>query len=268
MKLNKTPFDPTRRNFFRQACCAAVGATGMLSALSQLRLIGAMAADVRPHRLQGAGLPVPSGRQRYEQRHHPLRHRRLQRLYAAARTILAVPQSQVLPISPTDVFGRPDLGASSVAARGPEPCLPRATSRSWRTWARSSSRRPSPQYNAGTGSAAAAVLAHRPADPVAEQRARTSPFHDRLGRPPGRPGERDERRTTRSRCRSASPATIPSRSATTVSAVRREPDRRHRPQRQHELRTSNPSGRHPLPGADGPPERSRRRTCSRRPSPG
>ncbi|HEY3756432.1 MAG TPA: DUF1501 domain-containing protein [Opitutaceae bacterium] len=38
------PFDPTRRKFV-QSCCAAVGTTGLLSALAQLRAIGAVAAD-------------------------------------------------------------------------------------------------------------------------------------------------------------------------------------------------------------------------------
>src|SRR5512133_740186 len=37
-------FDPNRRKFLG-ACCAAVGATGMLSTLAQLRLIGAVASS-------------------------------------------------------------------------------------------------------------------------------------------------------------------------------------------------------------------------------
>ncbi len=41
---DQTPEVP-RRSFLRQACCTAVGATGMVSALSQLRLLGAMASD-------------------------------------------------------------------------------------------------------------------------------------------------------------------------------------------------------------------------------
>ena len=39
-----TPLDLTRRKFIGN-CCAAVGATGILSALAQLRVIGAVAAD-------------------------------------------------------------------------------------------------------------------------------------------------------------------------------------------------------------------------------
>src|SRR5882724_8031171 len=43
MNPKTQPFDPTRRKFLG-ACCAAVGATGMLSTLAQLRLIGAAAS--------------------------------------------------------------------------------------------------------------------------------------------------------------------------------------------------------------------------------
>jgi len=109
------PFDPTRRTFFRQACCAAVGATGMLSTLAQLRLIGAMAADASPTSykalvclfLQGGNdannLIIPSDTSDYN-------------AYAAARTILAVPQSQLLPIGP--------LTYSDGRAWGLHPSLP------------------------------------------------------------------------------------------------------------------------------------------------
>jgi uncharacterized protein (DUF1501 family) len=109
------PFDPTRRTFFRQACCAAVGATGMLSTLAQLRLIGAMAADASPTGykalvclfLQGGNdtnnVLIPNDPSDYN-------------AYAAARTILAVPQNQLLPISP--------LTYSDGRAWGLHPSLP------------------------------------------------------------------------------------------------------------------------------------------------
>jgi len=96
----KDPFDLTRRSFMKQACCAAVGATGMLSTLAQLRLIGAMAADAAPSGykalvclfLQGGNdtnnVIIPSDTADYN-------------AYAAARSFLAIPQSQLLPISPT-----------------------------------------------------------------------------------------------------------------------------------------------------------------------
>ena len=43
--MNDQTSDLNRRAFLRQACCAAVGTTGILSAMSQLKLIGALAAD-------------------------------------------------------------------------------------------------------------------------------------------------------------------------------------------------------------------------------
>ncbi len=43
--MNSSLPDLSRRSFVRQACCAAVGSAGMLSALSQLRVMGAIAAD-------------------------------------------------------------------------------------------------------------------------------------------------------------------------------------------------------------------------------
>lgn len=43
--MNDPISDLNRRAFLRQACCAAVGTTGILSAMSQLKLIGALAAD-------------------------------------------------------------------------------------------------------------------------------------------------------------------------------------------------------------------------------
>jgi len=46
----------SRRAFVRQACCAAVGTTGILSALGQLRVIGAIAADGLPGR--AAAIPA------------------------------------------------------------------------------------------------------------------------------------------------------------------------------------------------------------------
>jgi uncharacterized protein (DUF1501 family) len=107
-KTMKTPaFDPSRRHFLRQACCAAVGTTGMLSSLAQLRAIGAAAADSSDLRrssaasadykalvcvfLQGGNdatnLIIPSDGANYT-------------AYAAARGELAQAQSSLLPIAP------------------------------------------------------------------------------------------------------------------------------------------------------------------------
>lgn len=99
--MKSTPFDPERRNFVRQACCAAVGATGLLSTLAQLRAIGAVAADSSSSAtgykalvclfLSGGNdannVLVPTSAGDYAQ-------------YAASRGILAIDRSQLLPISP------------------------------------------------------------------------------------------------------------------------------------------------------------------------
>lgn len=50
--------DPSRRQFLGQ-CCAAVGATGMLSALSQLRLIGAVAGPASGPVVSAAATTIP-----------------------------------------------------------------------------------------------------------------------------------------------------------------------------------------------------------------
>jgi uncharacterized protein (DUF1501 family) len=95
----------SRRRFIGQ-CCAAVGTTGLLSALGQLRVLGAVAGDALPARsaalpadykalvclfLQGGNdatnLVIPSDNAGYA-------------TYARARADLAVPQASLLPISP------------------------------------------------------------------------------------------------------------------------------------------------------------------------
>ncbi|HZZ20791.1 MAG TPA: DUF1501 domain-containing protein [Opitutaceae bacterium] len=90
--------DLSRRRFIGRAC-AAVGATGMLSALAQLRMIGALAADSAPSDYKALvclflyggndsnNLVVPIDSTNYG-------------LYSAARTVLALPQSTLLPIAP------------------------------------------------------------------------------------------------------------------------------------------------------------------------
>ncbi|MDO8541343.1 MAG: DUF1501 domain-containing protein [Opitutaceae bacterium] len=104
--MNRPIFDPTRRRFLRQACCAAVGSTGMLSTLAQLRVLGAVAADspvVRTAALgsdykalvclflsggnDGTNMIIPSDAGSYA-------------AYAKARSLLAVNQSALLPFTP------------------------------------------------------------------------------------------------------------------------------------------------------------------------
>jgi len=92
------PHDLTRRRFIGQAC-AAVGATGMLSALAQLRMIGALAADTAPTDYKALvclflyggndsnNLLVPTDATNYG-------------LYSTARSVLALPQSSLLAITP------------------------------------------------------------------------------------------------------------------------------------------------------------------------
>ena len=93
-----SPSDLSRRRFIGRAC-AAVGATGMLSALAQLRMIGALAADSSPTDYKALvclflyggndsnNLLVPVDNPNYQ-------------LYAADRTVLALPQAGLLPITP------------------------------------------------------------------------------------------------------------------------------------------------------------------------
>ena len=84
------PDDLSRRRFIGKAC-AAVGATGMLSALAQIRMIGALAADSAPTDYKALvclflyggndsnNLLIPTDNANYN-------------IYAADRTVLALPQ--------------------------------------------------------------------------------------------------------------------------------------------------------------------------------
>ena len=106
--MPSNPVDFTRRQFLRQACCSAVGTIGIASALSQLRVMGAVAADSTTVRNAAAALPadykalvclflnggndgnsviIPSDTSSYN-------------AYAAARGLLAVDRAQLLPITP------------------------------------------------------------------------------------------------------------------------------------------------------------------------
>jgi uncharacterized protein (DUF1501 family) len=108
----------TRRDFLGSSCCAAVGFTGLLSALSNLRLIGAVAspgnvpataAATSDYRalvclfLNGGNdannLIVPIGP-------GPASDPSSYAAYAAARSNLALPQTGLLPITPATTDGR------------------------------------------------------------------------------------------------------------------------------------------------------------------
>jgi uncharacterized protein (DUF1501 family) len=99
------PYELSRRKFIGNAC-AAVGATGLLSALAQLRLIGSLAADASTSTdykalvcffLYGGNdsnnLLIPYDTSGYAS-------------YSSQRTALAIPQGTLLPISPKTTDGR------------------------------------------------------------------------------------------------------------------------------------------------------------------
>ncbi|MBP7141237.1 MAG: DUF1501 domain-containing protein [Opitutaceae bacterium] len=111
--IPSSPVDPSRRKFLG-ACCAAVSATGMLSALAQLRVLGALAQPGNGPQVPGmagaddfkalvclflAGgndannLIIPTDATGYA-------------AYAASRTALALPNNVALPISHTAGDGR------------------------------------------------------------------------------------------------------------------------------------------------------------------
>ena len=110
---SSAPFDPSRRKFLG-ACCAAVSATGMLSALAQLRVLGALAQPGNGPREPGTAnaedykalvclflaggndsnnLIIPTDATGYA-------------AYAAARTALALPNNVALPIAHSAGDGR------------------------------------------------------------------------------------------------------------------------------------------------------------------
>ena len=92
------PSDLSRRRFIGRAC-SAVGATGMLSALAQLRMIGALAADAAPTDYKALVCLFLYGGNDSNNLLVPVDNTNYQ-LYATDRTVLALPQSTLLGISP------------------------------------------------------------------------------------------------------------------------------------------------------------------------
>jgi uncharacterized protein (DUF1501 family) len=90
--------DLSRRRFIGRAC-AAVGATGMLSALAQLRMIGALAADAAPTDYKALVCLFLYGGNDSNNLLVPVDNTNYQ-VYAADRTVLALAQSSLLRISP------------------------------------------------------------------------------------------------------------------------------------------------------------------------
>jgi len=93
-----TPHDLSRRRFIGQAC-AAVGDTGMLSALAQLRMIGALAADAAPSDYKALVCLFLYGGNDSNNLLVPVDNASYQ-LYSTDRTVLALAQDTLLPITP------------------------------------------------------------------------------------------------------------------------------------------------------------------------
>ena len=112
----KSAPEVTRREFLGNACCAAVGATGLLSALGSLRLMGAAASPANGPQLPStAGAPIASdykalvclflnGGNDANNLIIPLGSG--YSAYASARSNLALPQASVLPFTPRTTDGR------------------------------------------------------------------------------------------------------------------------------------------------------------------
>src|SRR5438552_17319225 len=105
--MEQTPLSSlqTRRQFIRQAACAALGTAALTSAIRDLRFMNAAVAqsNVQDYKalvcifLQGGNdsnnLILPTIQEEYDN-------------YATIRTpILAIPQSSILPISPLNSYG-------------------------------------------------------------------------------------------------------------------------------------------------------------------
>ncbi|MCX6954960.1 MAG: DUF1501 domain-containing protein, partial [Verrucomicrobia bacterium] len=119
----KSAPEVSRREFLGSACCAAVGATGLLSALGSLRLMGAVADPANgPQLPQVAGAPIASDYKALvclflnggndannliiPMGTGPVTDTASYLSYAAARSNLALPRTGLLPITPKTSDGR------------------------------------------------------------------------------------------------------------------------------------------------------------------
>src|SRR5687767_62921 len=105
---------PSRRHFLGQ-CCAAVGMTGFLSSLSNLRLIGAAASPTHGPRTPNTAAAVPADYKAlvcvFLQGGNDANNLIVPTgtgyaSYAAARSNLALPAGALLPVSPKTSDGR------------------------------------------------------------------------------------------------------------------------------------------------------------------
>src|SRR3982074_2261801 len=97
-------YSPTRRIFIRQAACAALGTTGLLNTIFDLRKLSAATLSVSDYKalvclfLYGGNdannVIVPHDASGYAS-------------YSSARGALAIPQASLLPLTPA---GRPGFG--------------------------------------------------------------------------------------------------------------------------------------------------------------
>jgi uncharacterized protein (DUF1501 family) len=105
----------SRRQFLGSACCAAVGTTGMLSALSSLRLMGAVASPANGPQAPARAGSLPSDYKALvclflnggnDANNLIIPTGSAYAAYAAARSNLALPQTGLLPLSPRTNDGR------------------------------------------------------------------------------------------------------------------------------------------------------------------
>lgn len=107
--------DLSRRQFIGSACCAAVGATGLLSSLASLRLIGAAASAANGPQLPATAAALPSDYKALvclflnggnDANNLIVPTGSAYSAYASARSNLALPQTGLLGISPKTSDGR------------------------------------------------------------------------------------------------------------------------------------------------------------------
>lgn len=111
----KSAPEVTRREFLGSACCAAVGATGLLSALGSLRLMGAAASPTNGPQLPSvAGAPIAADYKALvclflnggnDANNLIIPMGSGYSAYATARSNLAIPQSSLLPLTPKSADG-------------------------------------------------------------------------------------------------------------------------------------------------------------------
>ncbi len=115
MKKHPAAPHPSRRQFIGSACCAAVGLTGLLSTLSSLRLMGAVASPSNGPQIPPRAGALPSDYKALvclflqggnDANNVIIPTGSAYAAYAAARSNLALPQTGLLPFAPKTSDGR------------------------------------------------------------------------------------------------------------------------------------------------------------------